>query len=107
MREALSVSQAIRGVDEENRREEAAARAVADAGAALARSAGFEADAEAIRRNGSTAAALEGAIDRLRPELVVIGSRGLLGLKALLERSVSHHVGAHAHAPVLIVPPAR
>jgi nucleotide-binding universal stress UspA family protein len=35
----------------------------------------------------------------------VLGSRGLTGLKAMLKGSVSHHVGAHAHAPVLIIPP--
>ena len=38
-------------------------------------------------------------------ELVVIGSRGLSGLKAALKGSVAHHLGAHSHAPVLIVPP--
>jgi nucleotide-binding universal stress UspA family protein len=34
---------------------------------------------------------------------VVVGSRGLTGLKAVLEGSVARHVGAHAKAPVLIV----
>jgi nucleotide-binding universal stress UspA family protein len=87
-------------------REEARARGVADAGVRLARAAGFDADGEAVRGDGSPARTLESEVDRLRPRLVVIGSRGLTGVKALLDGSVSHHVGAHAHAPVLIVPPA-
>jgi nucleotide-binding universal stress UspA family protein len=91
---------------EEIDRQEARARGVTDAGVELARAAGFDADGDAVRGDGSPAQMLESEIERLRPELVVIGSRGLTGLKGMLEGSVSHHVGAHAHAPVLIVPPA-
>jgi nucleotide-binding universal stress UspA family protein len=82
------------------------ARAVAESGADLALEAGFHAEGRAVRAVGSKVLALEEEIDRLRPDLVVIGSRGLTGLKALLKGSFSHHVGAHSHAPVLIVPPA-
>jgi len=49
---------------------------------------------------------LEAEIERLHPDLVVIGSRGLTGLKAWLKGSMSRHVSAHSHAPVLVVPPA-
>ena len=91
--------------DGEIDREEAQAQAVAEAGVALARAAGFDADGEAIEA-GSPSLALEDAVDRLKPDVIVVGSRGLTGLKALLKGSVSHHVGAHAHAPVLIVPHA-
>src|SRR4051812_33763572 len=80
------------------------ARAIADAGAERARAAGFDADGEALEAIGSTTAVLEDAIERLRPRLVVVGSRGLTGLAALLKGSVSHHVSAHAHTPVLVVP---
>jgi nucleotide-binding universal stress UspA family protein len=86
-------------------RQEAEARAVAAAGAEHARRAGFDAEGMAVRHPGSAAAALEQTVDELRPDLVVLGSRGLTGLKALLKGSTSHHVGTHAHAPVLIVPP--
>ena len=86
-------------------RQEAIARGVVDAGVQTAREAGFDADGEAVSGDGSPAQMLERAVDRLRPELVVIGSRGLTGLKAILDGSVSHHVSAHAHCPVLIVPP--
>jgi nucleotide-binding universal stress UspA family protein len=85
--------------------QEARAHGVTDAGVELARAAGFDADGEAVQGDGSPAQTLESEVDRLRPDLVVVGSRGLTGLKAIVEGSVSHHVGAHAHAPVLIVPP--
>lgn len=90
-------------VEGEIDREEALAQAVAQKGVALARAAGFDADGEAIEA-ASPALALEDAVDRLHPDVIVVGSRGLTGLKALLKGSVSHHVGAHAHAPVLIIP---
>jgi Universal stress protein family len=51
--------------------------------------------------------ALEDAVDRLAPDLIVVGSHARTGFKALLEGSVAHHVSAHAHAPVLIVPRPR
>jgi nucleotide-binding universal stress UspA family protein len=86
--------------------QEREANAIADTGARLAIEAGFHAEGRAVRANGSAAAALEAQIDRLQPDLVVIGSRGLTGLQALLKGSVSHHVGAHSHVPVLIVPSA-
>ena len=85
--------------------QEAEAQAIAEAGTDLALAAGFHAEGRAVRADGSAAGALEAEIERLQPDLVVIGSRGLTGLKALLKGSVSHHVSTHAHVPVLVVPP--
>jgi nucleotide-binding universal stress UspA family protein len=36
-------------------------------------------------------------------ELLVVGSRGLGGLKGMVLGSVGHHCAAHAHCPVVIV----
>jgi nucleotide-binding universal stress UspA family protein len=36
-------------------------------------------------------------------DLLVVGSRGLGGLKGMLLGSVGHHCAAHAHCPVVIV----
>jgi nucleotide-binding universal stress UspA family protein len=85
--------------------EEQRAHDVAAAGVQRAKAAGFDADGEAIESVGSAAGIIEATIDRLHPRLVVIGSRGLTGLSALLKGSVSHHVSVHAHVPVLVVPP--
>jgi nucleotide-binding universal stress UspA family protein len=45
--------------------------------------------------------------DELDVTLVVMGSRGLAGLRSVLLGSVSDHVLRHIHRPILIVPPAR
>jgi nucleotide-binding universal stress UspA family protein len=103
--DSLALARGFTSDDDAGLQEEEA-RAVAEAGARLAFAAGFYAEGRAVRANGSAAATLEAEIDRLQPTLVVLGSRGLTGLKALLRGSVSHHVGAHSHAPVLIVPHA-
>jgi nucleotide-binding universal stress UspA family protein len=42
--------------------------------------------------------------DEIDAGLIVVGSRGLTGLKELLKGSFSHDVAEHAGRPVLIVP---
>lgn len=81
------------------------AQAKAEEGATLAREAGFDADALAIEGDGPVVSTLVEYIDEHRPRLVVIGTRGLTGLKALASGSVSQGVVSHVHVPVLIVPP--
>ena len=71
----------------------------------MARQAGFKAKAVAIESDGPIAAALIEYINQQRPRLVVMGTRGLTGMRSLVAGSVSHSVSAHAHVPVLIVPP--
>jgi nucleotide-binding universal stress UspA family protein len=73
-------------------------------GAELARSSGFEAEARAAL----TAPTWQGVVDvadELDAAVIVIGSRGLSGLRETLEGSLSHQVAEHAGRPVLIVPP--
>jgi nucleotide-binding universal stress UspA family protein len=50
--------------------------------------------------------AAEALVDRSAgADLLVVGSRGLGGLKGMLLGSVGHHCAAHAHCPVVIVHP--
>ena len=75
-------------------------------GAELAGSAGFAAEARAE----VAAPTWEGVIkvaDEIDAAAIVIGSRGLTGVKEALSGSVSHQVAEHAGRPVLIVPPSR
>ncbi len=75
-------------------------------GAELAASAGFAAEARAE----VAAPTWEGVIDvadEIDAAAIVIGSRGLTGVKEALSGSVSHAVAEHAGRPVLIMPPRR
>jgi nucleotide-binding universal stress UspA family protein len=75
-------------------------------GAKLAASAGFAAEARAE----VAAPTWEGVIDvadEIDAAAIVIGSRGLTGVKEALSGSVSHAVAEHAGRPVLIIPPRR
>ena len=77
---------------------------VAARGAELARSSGFEAEA----RGALGAPTWEGVVDvadELDAAVIVIGSRGLSGLRERLDGSLSREVAEHAGRPVLIVPP--
>jgi nucleotide-binding universal stress UspA family protein len=73
-------------------------------GAELARRAGFDAEARAEL----SAPTWQGIVDlanEIDAAVIVIGSRGLTGIRERLEGSVSHEVAEHAHRPVLVVPP--
>jgi nucleotide-binding universal stress UspA family protein len=77
----------------------------AEAGAELARQAGLDAvahadvDSPAWQGIVEVAAAVDAAV-------IVVGSRGLQGVRGLVEGSVSHDVVRHAGRPVLVVPEA-
>jgi nucleotide-binding universal stress UspA family protein len=76
----------------------------AERGAELARRAGFAAEARAEL----SAPTWEGIVDlanEIEAAVIVIGSRGLKGVRERLEGSVSHEVAEHARRPVLVVPP--
>lgn len=75
-------------------------------GADLARSSGFDAEA----RSALAAPTWQGIVDvadELDAPVIVIGSRGLTGLREIVDGSLSHQVAEHAGRPVLIVPPPR
>jgi nucleotide-binding universal stress UspA family protein len=76
----------------------------AEAGAARARRAGLPAEARATVGSPTWQEIVDVA-DELDAAVIVIGSRGLGGLRELARGSVSRDVAAHARRPVLIVPP--
>jgi len=83
---------------------EADADSVAGRGAELARSSGFEAEARGVLA-APTWQGIVDVADELDAAVIVIGSRGLSGLREVAEGSLSHQVAEHAARPVLIVPP--
>ncbi|HZC30540.1 MAG TPA: universal stress protein [Gaiellaceae bacterium] len=78
----------------------------AEAGAGRARRAGFDAEPRATIAS-TTWQGIVDVADELDAGAIVLGSRGLGGLRELTRGSVSHDVATHARRPVLIVPPAR
>jgi nucleotide-binding universal stress UspA family protein len=82
-----------------------AARRLAEHGARLAGEAGFDARALWAADERTIADALIEAADELDASLIVMGSRGLTGIRAFMG-SVSTHVLQHSHRPALIVPPS-
>ena len=74
-------------------------------GAVYARRAGFEAEPRAEIFSNTWQGIVDVA-DELDAAVIVVGSRGLSGLREFTRGSVSHDVAAHAGRPVLIVPPA-
>lgn len=83
--------------------EKARAQAIAERGAERARAVGFEVHAIAAGSNGPVWHTIVDHAAAMRPRLIVMGSRGLTGVRAALG-SVSQHVASHAAVPVLTVP---
>jgi nucleotide-binding universal stress UspA family protein len=76
----------------------------ADEGTKLARRAGLNAKSRTCSQVTTTAAAVLCEAEAVGASAIVIGSRGLTGLKSLLLGSVSHAVIQHADRTVIVVP---
>jgi nucleotide-binding universal stress UspA family protein len=73
-------------------------------GTELARKSGLEAAPRTRPQDTTTADAILSEAEALGAEAIVMGSRGLTGLKSLLLGSVSHAVIQHADRAVIVVP---
>ena len=76
---------------------------VAEDGAALAKSLGLQAEALAVADEGNVADAIVELAGKRDVAAIVVGSRGLSGLRARLEGSTSNAVAKHASCPVVLV----
>lgn len=87
--------------------DEALAREAAETnarGVDLARSVGLDATGTLVEVETTVWGALVAAADSLAVDMLVTGTRGETGFKALLHSSVAEHVLKHCHRPVFIVP---
>jgi nucleotide-binding universal stress UspA family protein len=76
-----------------------------DQGAALARAAGLNAETLCVAVSGTVWRTIIDAADRIDADLIVTGTRGMTGVRSLLQSSVADRVLRHGGRPVLIVPP--
>jgi nucleotide-binding universal stress UspA family protein len=81
-----------------------AALATATEGARRATAAGLVAHPRAVSHHGGVASAILAEAAALEADAIVMGTRGLGGVKSFLLGSVSHQVVQHADRPVLVVP---
>lgn len=79
------------------------AERVSREGVELARSLGFDAEALAVPDEGGVARTNLHVASERRAAAIVVGSRGLSGLRARLEGSASNGVLKHASCPVIVV----
>lgn len=76
-------------------------------GVRLARAVGLAAEPLCVAITGTVWSTIIETADSLGADLIVTGTRGTTGLRALMQSSVADHVLRHGHRPVLIVPPGR
>jgi nucleotide-binding universal stress UspA family protein len=89
-----------------DRSAEEQARQRADEGARLADQAGLKAQPRVLARETSVAECILAEADDLGAEAIVMGTRGLTGVKSFLLGSVSHAVLQHSDRPVIVIPSA-
>jgi nucleotide-binding universal stress UspA family protein len=82
---------------------EADAHAVIDRGVTIARDAGFDAEPLLLMADRRTAALVAETADELDAPAIVMGTRGLSGLKSAVLGSVAREVVNAYHRPVVLV----
>jgi nucleotide-binding universal stress UspA family protein len=87
-------------LDEEAKKQ---AGQLAEHGVRLAREHGYSARGVSVAEQQDVAGTILATADELEADLIVLGARGLAGVRAFLG-SVSNHVVQHAHRPVLVIP---
>ena len=102
-RAALPESVVQQAVHEIDAATEAEAQAKANAGAERAQTQGLAATALAIQADGSVASAILDAAGEHHATAVVVGSRGLSGVRSALLGSVSNAIVHHSARPVVVV----
>jgi nucleotide-binding universal stress UspA family protein len=94
----------IPDADEIDEASSKAADQTAAEGAELATTLGMNAQPRSCAQETTTARAILDEADRIGVSAIVMGSRGLTGVKSLLLGSVSHEVIQHADRTVVVVP---
>jgi nucleotide-binding universal stress UspA family protein len=81
-----------------------AARDRAEQGVARARGAGLNPQPRTRARGATITETIPSEADEVAADAIVLGTRGLTGLKSLMLGSVSHAILQHTDRPVIVVP---
>ncbi len=100
----LGIAPDIVNFDEIDAASEAAAKQRADEGVELGRGAGLAAEPRTCSQDGTVWRAIVTQARDVDARAIVMGTRGLTGVKSVLLGSVSHGVLHHADRPVIVVP---
>ena len=100
----LGLAPGIVDFEEIDKAYEQSARARAAEGVERARRAGLNAQPRTRARHTTIAEAVLAEADEVGAGVIVLGTRGLSGIKSLWLGSVSHAVLQHADRPVIVVP---
>jgi nucleotide-binding universal stress UspA family protein len=101
---AVGLSGGVEDMRESDEASRQHAERQAEEGARLASEAGFDASPLTVDRRSTIADAILDQAASLEATAILIGSRGLTGVKSLLLGSVSHAVIQHADRMVIVVP---
>ena len=104
VRSSLGFVPSIPDADEVDEASRKAAETRAAEGAALASGLGMAATSKAASHATTTALSILAEADGMDATAIVMGSRGLTGVKSLLLGSVSHELIQHADRTVVVVP---
>jgi nucleotide-binding universal stress UspA family protein len=100
----LGLAPGIVDFEEIDKAYEQSARERAAEGVERARRAGLNAQPRTRARHTTIAEAVLAEADEVGARAIVMGSRGLTGIKSMLLGSVSHAVLQHADRPVIVIP---
>ena len=100
----LGLAPGIVDFDEIDKANEEAARKRAQEGVELANSLGLEAEPRVRAQERTISHSILAEAKEVDALAIVVGTRGLTGVKSLLLGSVSHGVVQHADRPVIVVP---
>jgi nucleotide-binding universal stress UspA family protein len=76
---------------------------IANEGVSLAQAAGLRAEPLVVEATGSVWKTILDIAERYRAALIVMGSRGLTGMRSMLLGSVSSALAQQAHRPTLVI----